>query len=315
MNPKPEISVIVATYNQENYIGRTLGSIVMQECDFNIEVLVGDDASLDKTGSIVLEYAANYPNLILPFRRKKNLGAYKNTLDLVTRAQGEFIAFLEGDDFWLDRRKLQKQRDFLKRNPEFCATFGRVIVVDEQGNRRREVEEYLSFFKGREFTVNDFNAYLLPGQTATALYRRKDLTRLISMQVENPKLRPRLIPVIDRFLVLEIMSLGRIKVSEDVLAAYRYINKEGGTSWSSKHDGYSLGNIVYYLYGMHELERIGKQLGLPVDFDDRRRYEIKKAKGLKKELPFVKYCLIRFFIWLWYKKKKPLLVGKNKENL
>ncbi|MCR5747047.1 MAG: glycosyltransferase, partial [Lachnospiraceae bacterium] len=108
-----KVSVIVATYNQEKYIAKTLESVVSQKTDFKYEVLVGDDASKDGTGRIVKEFGKKYPDIIRPIVREKNIGAYRNFLDLLKRAKGEYLALLEGDDYWVDEEKLKKQVSFL----------------------------------------------------------------------------------------------------------------------------------------------------------------------------------------------------------
>ncbi len=310
-----KVSVIVATYNHEKYIGKALESIVSQETDFEIEALVGDDASKDGTGKIVEEYGRSYHNIIKPIIRRKNLGAFKNILDLIKRAEGEYIAFLEGDDYWIDEHKLQKQIDFLDNNRDFVASFGISYVVDENDNRHEETEQYVNLLKGNEYTVSDFNEYFMPGQTATAVYRRRSLVELLERTKKDKRLMPRG-PVFDRFLVLGVLSLGRIHNSQEYYAAYRYVlNKESG-SWSSKNDYYSLKNVIFFIYGLKEMERIGKLLDLDVNFDKRRLYEFRKAGEYKKKMPILLVDMIRFFVWIGYRDKREfhrLLIERHKK--
>ncbi|WP_049945047.1 glycosyltransferase [Butyrivibrio sp. AC2005] len=296
-------SVVVATYNHEKYIAKTLESIVMQECTFDYEVLVGDDASKDKTGAIVNEYAQKYPDKIRAFLRKKNLGAFRNIHNLVKSAKGEYIAFVEGDDYWLDDRKLQKQIDFLENNPDFAACFGRCIVVDENDERQKDFEKYMPFFSKEEYTSQDLEDYYLPGQTATAVYRTESLHNLEKLAKKDKRVIPRC-PMVDIFLVLAILSQGRIKTMDEVLSAYRYVLRKGSGSWSSKHDGFSLINVIFFLYGMKELERVGKLLGINICYDERRKSEFAKVAMYKGQMPIIAIQIIRFFIWLWYQNKK-----------
>ena len=303
MDETVKVSVVVATYNQERYIGKTLDSIVSQNCDFKYEVLVGDDASKDRTGDIVREYEKKYPDKIKAIVREQNFGPTKNIVDLCERAKGEYVAFLEGDDFWIDECKLRKQVDFLDSHRDYVASFGRHIVVDENDERNEEIERYIPRFDGGEYTAKDFEAYLLPGQTATAMYRMESFVRLKELVKNNKKILPRM-PVIDRFLVLGILSQGRIDTSKETYAAYRYILAKGSGSWSSKNDFFSFRNMLLFLYGLKEMERVGRLLSVDICFDERRKYEFSKVADYKGKMSIITINFIRFVIWLWYKDKK-----------
>ena len=126
-----DISIIVLTYCHENYIAQALDSILAQKTNLWYEILVGDDASQDRTPEIIEEYTKRYPQIIHPVLRKRNVGANKNGWDLNRRAKGTYIANLEGDDYWLDPNKLQKQWDFLEANQNYIGCCGKCLVVDE----------------------------------------------------------------------------------------------------------------------------------------------------------------------------------------
>lgn len=113
---KVAVTVVCITYNQETYIRQALESFVKQKTDFIFKVLVGDDCSNDKTPDIIREYANKYPDIIVPFIREKNMGAQRNLIDLCNKAKSPYIAFCEGDDYWIDDYKLQKQFDFMEEN-------------------------------------------------------------------------------------------------------------------------------------------------------------------------------------------------------
>ena len=298
-----KVSVIVPTYNHKKYVSKALDSILQQIVDFEMEIIIGDDASKDGTGEIVNEYAVKYPNQIKAIVRKKNLGAYKNMLDLVQMAVGEYLAFLEGDDYWIDYYKLQKQVEFLDQNKDYVATFGKSHVIDEHDLKHEEIEQYVNLLQTNEYTISDFQEYFMPGQTATAVYRKAAIDQLIKLMKKNRRLLPR-IPVIDRFLVLGILSVGRVHNSQEYYAAYRYVLNKGSGSWSSKNDFYSVRNVILFLYGLKEMERIASLLGLSLNFDKRRRYEFQKASEYKKRMPIILVNIIRFFIWIWYGDKK-----------
>ena len=109
------ISVIVLTYNQEQYISQTLDSILMQQLDEPIEIVIGNDSSSDSTQAICEEYKKRNPNLIRLFYHKKNLGLVQNFIAMVKECRGEYIALCDGDDYWIDEYKLQKQVDILRK--------------------------------------------------------------------------------------------------------------------------------------------------------------------------------------------------------
>lgn len=108
------ISVILLTYNQEQYISQTLDGILMQQVDEPIEIIIGNDCSSDSTQAICEEYLAKYPNIIKLFYNKPNLGLVKNFIAMVKNCQGKYIALCDGDDYWIDAFKLQKQLDIFK---------------------------------------------------------------------------------------------------------------------------------------------------------------------------------------------------------
>ncbi len=114
-----KVSVIIATYNHGEYIAQTLSSIVDQQVDFDFEILVGDDASTDDTRTIIDQYAREHPRLVRRVYPEQNLGPIGNFLNCFQKTQGEYIGFCEGDDYWTDRYKLQKQVDFLDKHQEY----------------------------------------------------------------------------------------------------------------------------------------------------------------------------------------------------
>ncbi|MDE6659151.1 MAG: glycosyltransferase family 2 protein, partial [Eubacterium sp.] len=130
-NNKPLVSVICITYGQEDYIAEALESFVSQKTTFKYQILVGEDHGPDRTAEIVLEYAEKYPDLIIPFIREENMGAQRNLVDLCRRAGTPYVAFCEGDDYWIDDYKLQKQFDFMEEHPEYRACFHNTRIQAE----------------------------------------------------------------------------------------------------------------------------------------------------------------------------------------
>lgn len=139
---KPLISICVQTYQHANYIGQCLDGILMQKTNFQYEVLLGEDDSTDGTREICINYAEKYPDKLRLFlhHRENNIsingqptGRFNFLYNLYS-ARGKYIAFCEGDDYWTDPYKLQKQVDFLEANPEYAGSFHETQVIFDDGS-------------------------------------------------------------------------------------------------------------------------------------------------------------------------------------
>ena len=127
------IAVCIATYNNEAFIARAIDSVLIQVCEEPLRVYIGDDASTDGTQAICERYAAQDKRIVY-IRRKQNLGLVNNTLDLYRRIiadQCDYIAMLDGDDYWTDSHKLQRQLDYLRAHPNVGLVH---TAVQGQGN-------------------------------------------------------------------------------------------------------------------------------------------------------------------------------------
>ena len=122
------VTVCCITYKHEDYIRDALDSFLMQKTNFKFKVFVGEDHGPDNTANIVKEYSEKYPDIIVPFLREKNMGAQANLIDLCNHATSPYIAFCEGDDFWTDEYKLQKQYDYMQGHPHVRMCFTRTKI-------------------------------------------------------------------------------------------------------------------------------------------------------------------------------------------
>lgn len=128
-NDNTMVTVVCITYNHEKYIAQALDSFVAQKTNFKFKVFVGEDCGPDGTADIVRQYAQRYPDIIVPFLREENMGAQRNLIDLCQRATSPYIAFCEGDDYWIDDHKLQKQVDFMEEHSASRVCFMQTQVV------------------------------------------------------------------------------------------------------------------------------------------------------------------------------------------
>jgi len=124
------VSVCMITYNHELYIRDALDGVVMQKTNFKIELIIGEDCSNDGTRKICEDYAAKYPKLIQLLPSDRNLGMSQNGIRTLESCKGNYIALIDGDDYWTDPLKLQKQVDFLENNPEFVLCFHDARIID-----------------------------------------------------------------------------------------------------------------------------------------------------------------------------------------
>ncbi|WP_181369007.1 glycosyltransferase [Flavobacterium pallidum] len=131
---RPKVSCHIITYNQKDYISKCIDSVLMQERDFSIEIVIGDDNSSDGTREILLHYQKQYPDLIrlnLRERRGGGIPGKENFLTTLTMCTGEYIALCDGDDYWSDPAKLRKQVAFLDTNPDYVLHSGNAIYLAE----------------------------------------------------------------------------------------------------------------------------------------------------------------------------------------
>lgn len=134
----PLVSISCITYNHEPYIMQTLDGFLMQKTRFPFEVLIHDDASTDRTADIIREYEKKFPKIIKPIYQKENQYSKGNRAILASfvypRAKGKYIALCEGDDYWIDENKLQKQVDFMEQNPDVGLTYSKVKMLNNKQN-------------------------------------------------------------------------------------------------------------------------------------------------------------------------------------
>ena len=131
----PLVSVWCMAYNHESYIRQCMDGFVMQKTNFSFEVIIHEDASTDKTADVIREYEKKFPEIIKPIYQTENQYSQKhinmmNTF-FIPRAKGKYIAMCEGDDYWTDPLKLQKQVDFLEANPEYGMVHTNFQIVNE----------------------------------------------------------------------------------------------------------------------------------------------------------------------------------------
>ena len=171
MEEKVLVSVCCTAFNHAKYIRSCLDGFVNQKTNFKYEVIVHDDASTDDTATIIQEYADNYPDIIKPILQKENKYS-KDVLIyeeyLYPKCQGKYIAYCEGDDYWCDENKLQKQVDILENNPDYVACVHQTKTLDL---RRKQESLFVKCDKDGVLETERFFAATIPYQTSSLMYR------------------------------------------------------------------------------------------------------------------------------------------------
>jgi glycosyltransferase involved in cell wall biosynthesis len=214
----PLVSIRCITYNHEKFITDAIEGFLMQKTDFSVEILIHDDASTDHTADIIRKYQEKYPHLIRAVFQSENQyqQGKKPSRILQNMCRGKYSALCEGDDFWIDPSKLQKQVNFLEANPEFTLCAHDINIVDENGAfLQRGSENYLDRFNQEH--VYDFDDIALGRFFYTC-----------SMVIRNEPVYPlpewtQQVYGGDYTTQLLAASKGRIKYFEDVMGCFRMV--------------------------------------------------------------------------------------------
>lgn len=218
------VSVYCLAYNHGKYIRSALEGFVNQKTDFEYEVFVHDDASTDMTASIILEYAEKYPNIIKPIIQKENL--YSKRINIFgiyiyPYMSGKYIATCEGDDYWCDERKLQKQVDFLEKHDDYIACTHNSIVYNVKTGEK-------TLLSSRRFSSSIKLKYIMEKNvfhTSSVIYRK-------SLREKEPIYMKSINGAGDFNLALWLRLNGKIYYIATPMSVYRY-NVEG--SWTARN--------------------------------------------------------------------------------
>lgn len=218
------VSICCITYNHENYIEQCLDGFLMQETNFEFEVLIHDDASTDSTADIIRAYEKKHSHIIKPIYQTEN--QYSKGISISAtynfpRAKGKYIAMCEGDDYWTDPLKLQKQVDFMEGNNDIILTFHAYLKLK---NNFYEKSFKSNFFKNKSIIPN--KVFIKNGgshrfATASIMFQRKMINPLPNYFYNCP--------VGDLPLALLAISKGEIGYLEDEMCVYRV---QALNSWS-----------------------------------------------------------------------------------
>ena len=227
MNEDILVSVAMITYNHEKFIAQAIEGIVMQQTTFSFELIIGEDCSTDNTRQVCIEYQSRYPDKIRLFLPEKNVGAGKNSSTVLDMCKGKYIAVCEGDDYWVDHYKLQKQVDFLEKHPDYSICAGNFLLLSEGEKTLRhftwhdDKNALKRYSKGSVVTLDNYlYPYLL--QALTVCFKREYLAGLSKIKDST----------YDDVLWAVLLTRGNGYVFPDIFGVYR---RHPGGIWSGKN--------------------------------------------------------------------------------
>jgi glycosyltransferase involved in cell wall biosynthesis len=211
MEAVPLVSIICITYNHEKYISYAIEGFLMQKTSFPFEILIHDDCSTDNTASIIKSYVNKYPELIKPIYQTVNQFSLGKKIAPIVfpYCMGKYIALCEGDDYWIDPHKLQKQVDFLEEHPDYVMCFTNGCIVDSSGIVIQEKQ-----ITGKTKDTYTFEDATFYAPTHTRLFRNFDYRTLPE---PSKKVRG-----FDTYLAIWQSQFGKVKYLDFVSSAYRH---------------------------------------------------------------------------------------------
>ena len=244
-----KINVIVTTYNHEKYIAQCLESILEQKGEFQIEVIVGDDCSTDNTRKIVDEYGESHPKVISVLPRGGNLGITKNLKRCLDACSGEYIAICEGDDYWTDEYKLQKQMTLLETHQDFSMCFSAFMIYYEDTNTFEPFQNQL-LLKKQILSTKDLILDNSIGNFSCCMYRTKTVKQLPDDLFE--------LFTVDWMFNMVCGQFGEIGFIRDRMSVYR---KHSKGAWAGKNPRMAAIELHSYI------DEYNKFFGYEFDFE------------------------------------------------
>ncbi|MGQ7945254.1 glycosyltransferase [Flavobacterium sp. WC2509] len=253
---RKKLSCHIITYNQKDYISKCIDGVLMQKVNFSMEIVIGDDKSTDGTREILMEYVNKYPDLIklnLRDARGEGILGKQNFISTLEMCEGEYISLCDGDDYWTDPSKLQKQVDFLEANPDY-------VMCTHVAEEKNEVTNSSSFFPSiNQNTTKQIEDYIINNLTATCS---------LMFKIEYLKPIPKWFKKIhfgDLGLMLLIFyrSNKKMMVLKDSMSVYRV--NSGSIHGSLKNNNASL--IKAYKMHLDFIDTIDNELFLKSNFE------------------------------------------------
>lgn len=221
----PIVSVVMITYNHENYIKEAIEGVLMQESNYQIELIIANDASSDTTDSVIESIIKNHPrgSWISSIKHENNIGMMPNFIFALEQCSGKYIALCEGDDYWTDPLKLQKQVGYLESNAEYVLCFHPVDILKMDGS---VVDDFITSLPENYQSIETLARLGNFIHTPSVVFR--NVLEEIPMEFYRS-------PIGDYFLYMMLLEHGELKYISDKMAVYRYgVGVFSGTTHSRR---------------------------------------------------------------------------------
>ena len=221
---RKKISVIITSYNHARYINQCAESILEQKGNFNLEIILGDDCSTDNTNELLQVYSELYPGIVKIFPKRENMGVTKNLKRCLEACTGEYIAICEGDDYWTDEYKLQKQMQLLEEHKDYSMCFSAYMIFYEDENKFSPFSDQTSLGKD-VITTEDLILINSIGNFSCCMYRT-DAVKKLPKDIYD-------VFTVDWMFNMACGEVGKIGFIKDTMSVYR---KHSKGVWTGKSD-------------------------------------------------------------------------------
>jgi glycosyltransferase involved in cell wall biosynthesis len=249
LNDEIKVAIWMVTYNHEKFIANAINSIINQKTNFRYKLFIGEDNSTDNTRNICIDFKLKYPEYIELHLNKNNIGSNANGINMYKvcfKSDSKYIALCEGDDYWTDPYKLQKQLDFLEANPEYVLCFHPIKILEPDG---RIVADYITKVPENFETIETMAAKGNYIHTPSVLFRN-----IIEKWPEELFVSP----IGDFFIYMFLGQYGKYGMVKDEMAVYRH---QTGI-WSKQHEqSRSLKTLLTLLLIYQSLNDTQNQIG------------------------------------------------------
>ena len=276
------VSVCMIAYQVAHYIEEAINGVLMQECDFEVELIISNDNSSDGTESVILEAIEKHPrgNWIKYFKHDKNLGMLPNYLWTFNKCQGKYISICDSDDYWVDPLKLQKQVSFLENNENYVLSFHDAFLVNGEGEK---IQNSTGDEIKRDISFEDLTKVVFPIPTASVVFRNDLDLKFPKEYLEGTNH--------DTFLFVLLAQFGKFHFNEHVSPSAYRIHEKG--TWNRRS------RMEKSLHSVETFENIckvfPKETGFKIMLFEFKNHAFINALNEKKYKTFAKYYLSNFF--------------------
>lgn len=302
-NSHPILSVCLITYNQAKFIRQAIDGVLMQKTNFPFQLVVADDVSSDGTREILQEYKEKHPDKIHLILQEKNKGPAQNWIDLVTYPKSKYISYFEGDDYFIDENKFQKQIDFLESHPEYSACTHYGDIIHEDGSLKKKSKRPMMNEKNERHFEHALRQGASSWVTASVIFKREYLERDIFWTLfDSDKFNG------DFILDLVCAEDKPIYYMEDNMAVHRHHPQGVWSGINRKKKTFRVDmSIVGYFYLDKVMNLDKKHRGILASYLKRnliRRFKLSKGEGNRYSAKYLSMLLTYLFKYSYLSKDK-----------